>query len=635
MDSTQDPSRWGELPDEILLHIINYLEPSHITRLQLVSHKLRKLCLDNELWKRLCFEESSWLQSLKARRSLYRSVIVEPLHAQDDTMQSDGQSDESGCLLTDTSPQRDGHGSSCVMSGRRRAIQDMANWDPVFPGERVSWYDEYIQRHATTCVNWLQAPRVRDGGLEAIIETRGLALYSPYDGNDGQGTMLAVSPLDDGSVCLWDVKGSRGQQGRIVATSAPDILFIDGPGSQNSKRSKKIDTGVTECVSVNNDSHRAFFAVQSHLIEVDLHRLQVVSRESFEWSITSLSAVHQGVPLTVGTSLGIHLHDFRTRSMATRDAVERLDGAQYHDCNIFRGIFDSKPLQPYAPLSQSTPISILHLPQPGSHDLVSNDVYVSGRFSNILHYDRRKFPTIVGSIWSGALIKSLAALPYPFSTVDTEVRRQAEVPPERVAQMKMESQGRTLIAGGGYKSKGSLEIYGLSSASAPGNDENSALQNSVMKNRQTAASSTILSVTNHGSKIVFSDGSGFIKWFERDGSTECRHIKIGHSDADEPSSLFASMPASDDMARKIVSTKSRHGEDRLNDDNVLLWTGEKLGMVSFTTSPLFTDEDFEVQNPKTEVEDEERQQYSQKMRQALKWQADEVQFIGRLSDGGH
>ncbi|KAG5984347.1 hypothetical protein E4U55_005125 [Claviceps digitariae] len=641
MDSLQNPPQWDELPDEILLQIINYLEPSHITRLQLVSRKLRKLCLDDELWKLLCFEKSPWLQSLQARRSMHRSVVVDPFQVQHDAMQMDGQVGEAGemssgsRLLNGTLPRRNGPESSGgAMSGRRRAIQDMANWDPRFPGENVSWYDEYIQRHATTCVNWLQAPRMRGDRFGPLIEARGMALYSPYDGNDGLGTMLAVSPLDDGSVCLWDVTGSRGQRGRIVATSSPDILFIDGPGSQNSQRSKKIDTGVTECVSVNNDSHRAFFAVQSHLIEVDLHRLQVVSRESFEWSITTLSAVHQGIPLTVGTSLGIHIHDFRSRSMATHDAVERLDGPPCIDSNIFKSIFDSKPLPPYAPLSQPTPISILHLPQPGSHDLVSNDIYVSGRFSNILHYDRRKFPTIVGSIWSGALIKSLAALPYPFSTVDTEVRRQAQLSPECVAQMKMEGQGRTLIAGGGYKSKGSLEIYGLSSGSASGNDEVSALQNSVMKNRQTAASSTILSVTNHGTKIVFSDGSGFIKWFERDGSTECRRIKIGHSDADEPSSLFASMPASDDMARKIVSTKSKHGEDRLNDDNILLWTGEKLGMVSFTASPLFTGKDFEIQS-ETEAEDDQRQRYYRTMRQALKRQAEEVQFIGRLSEGSH
>jgi hypothetical protein len=230
------------------------------------------------------------------------------------------------------------------------------------------------------------------------------------------------------------------------------------------------------------------------------------------------------------------------------------------------------------------------------------------------------------------LIKSLAALPHPFSTVDTEVRRRAGLTAEQVAQFKSESEGRTLIAGGGYKSKGSLEIYGLSSA--PGAGEESTLLNSVMKNRQTVSSSTILSITNHGSKIVFSDGSGFIKWFERDGFTECRRMRIGHSDAQEASSLFASMPASDDMARKIMSTKSKQGDDdQPNSDNILFWTGEKLGLVTFTRSPIFDGKDFEVPALEADRETDMRQEYSQRMRRALERQADEVKFIGTLADG--
>ena len=112
-------------------------------------------------------------------------------------------------------------------------------------------------------MNWLQAPRISDGGYQTAIEARGVALYTPDDGADGVGTMMAVSPLDNGSVCLWDVNGTRGRQGGILAKSNKDILFIDGPGSQNTRRSKRIDTGVTECVSVNHRDNKAFFAVQS------------------------------------------------------------------------------------------------------------------------------------------------------------------------------------------------------------------------------------------------------------------------------------------------------------------------------------------------------------------------------------
>jgi WD40 repeat protein len=99
--------------------------------------------------------------------------------------------------------------------------------------------------------------------METFVEARGMATYNPYNGDSGGATMLAVAPLDDGSVCLWDVKGTFAKQGAIVARSEPGILFIDGPAGQNTRRSKRIDTGVTECVSVNNNDHKAFFAVQS------------------------------------------------------------------------------------------------------------------------------------------------------------------------------------------------------------------------------------------------------------------------------------------------------------------------------------------------------------------------------------
>lgn len=518
-----------------------------------------------------------------------------------------------------------------------RRLQDMANWDPTFPGERVSWYDEYIQRNGPASINWFESPRHYDAGEYTLVEARGLALYAPNNGNGSNGDMLAVSPLDDGSVCLWDVRGTRGRQGGILANSAPDILFIDGPGSGNARRSKKVDTGVTDCVSVNHFGHKAFFAVQSHLIEVDLNRLEVVDRESFEWSITALSPVHDGCPITVGTSLGIHLHDFRQRARVRKEAAERLDDRPY------RVIFDDEPLPPYASLSQPTPVSILHLPRTGSQPGVTNDIYVSGRFTSILHYDRRKFPSIVDSIHSGAMINTLAALPYPFSTVESEVRRYGEFSAERARELRHAREGQTIIAGGAYNTKGSLELYGLSSSQeATGVADGRLTKNSVQQNRQTAASSSILSLTNHGTKIVFSDGSGLIKWFERDGTTECRRMRIGSSDAQAMTdrSIFASMPATDDLARKIISTRSAAGlgddgwEERSNNDNIVFWTGEKLGMVSFTTSPLWNADDFkDPEEIEGTAEDKARIEYTSQIREALERQADEVKFVSRLGYG--
>lgn len=142
----------------------------------------------------------------------------------------------------------------------------MENWDPSFPGENVNWYDEWTQRTAPVAVNWLQQPSMKDGNERTSIEARGLALYRP-DGEDRDPHMLetifAVSPLDDGSVCLWDVTGAKGRKGAIYAKSKPGILFIDGASTDNRTPSKRIDSGFTECVSVDDKLHLAFFAVQS------------------------------------------------------------------------------------------------------------------------------------------------------------------------------------------------------------------------------------------------------------------------------------------------------------------------------------------------------------------------------------
>lgn len=320
-----------------------------------------------------------------------------------------------------------------------------------------------------------------------------------------------------------------------------------------------------------------------------------------------------------------------------KEAAERLDNRPY------RVIFDNEPLPPYASLSQPTPVSILHLPKAGAQNGVTDDIYVSGRFTSILHYDRRKFPSIVDSIHSGAMINTLAALPYPFSTVESEVRRYGEFSAERARELRHAHEGQTIIAGGAYNTKGSLEIYGLSSSpEATGVADGKLTKNSVQQNRQTAASASILSLTNHGTKIVFSDGSGLIKWFERDGTTECRRMRIGSSDAQAMNgrSIFASMPATDDLARKIVSTRAAAGpadygvEERSNNDNIVFWTGEKLGMVSFTTSPLWNEDDFkDPQEVEESKEEKARVEYTSQIRDALQRQADEVTFVSRLGYG--
>lgn len=358
-----------------------------------------------------------------------------------------------------------------------------------------------------------------------------------------------------------------------------------------------------------------------------------------------MSAASRTVPLTVGTSLGIHLHDYRSRKPPQNDQGEAIDGFDRMGANEFyqrslRSIFDDEPLPPYAPLSQPGPLSILHLQQPGQEVDLSDDIYVAGRFSNILHYDRRKFPAIRGSIHSGARLSSMTSLPYPFSTLDSELRRKGELSLEQVEASKTVVGGRTLIACGEYNTKGSLEFYGLTSDATAHVGAPGGLQNSTFKNRQTCSHSKLLSVVNHGARIAVSDGSGYIKWFERDGFTEVRRCRIGHSERSQGPSIFASMPGSDDIARKLLPTRpavagagdeNGDGGRGTNNNDLLFWTGEKLGLVTFSARPGFTAEDFEERLASPDDEALAAQsEYSERMRRALERQADDVRFVRNL-----
>ncbi|RKU48467.1 hypothetical protein DL546_003141 [Coniochaeta pulveracea] len=509
-----------------------------------------------------------------------------------------------------------------VRSRQSERARFFANWDPTYPGEEVCWYGEYIHRTAPTVVSWFEQPYHEAG--KSHIEARGAALYRPDAPTNDTGqteTLLAIAPLDDGSICIWDVNGTRVGKGSILAKSKPGILFIDGPAADNSRASKRVDSGVTECVSVDNQRHRAFFAVQSHLIDVDLQQLSVVGCESFPWSITALSPAHPAVPLTIATSLGIHLYDYKEGRSAPEDHTERVDGfstigAQFYYEQNIKSLFSDVPLPPYAALAQPGPLSILHLQKPGSWIDLSDDIFVAGRFSNILQYDRRKFPAIKCSIWSGGSLCSMTGSPYPFAAEAYRARRRGELTSEEVATSKELSGGRTLIACGEYNQKGSLELYGLSPPSE------AKTETAEFKNRFAASGSKLLSVVSHGTCIAVSDAQGYIKWFERDGCTEIRRSKIGHHEVEggQTGNMFASMSSADDLARKILPTKE--GSTGVNDNDLLFWTGENLGLVGFGIEPSVDGSDNDSNAERTarqiiEDNDDMEDQYREFMRLGL------------------
>jgi hypothetical protein len=312
------------------------------------------------------------------------------------------------------------------------------------------------------------------------------------------------------------------------------------------------------------------------------------------------------------------MHDYRARSRSPDDVIEVVDDAAS---------------QTFASLAQPGPLSILHLPRPGTEAEASNDIFVAGRFSNILHYDRRRFPSIMGSLYSGARLSSLTWMACTTSPLDNELRRRGELSFSHLLRQSTSIPGTTLIAGGEYNTKGSLEMYGLSLPSADSPLKPRGFQDSAFKNRQTSSQSKLLSVVNHGTLLAFSDGSGYVKWFERDGFTEARRVKIGHSETIGQRSLFASMPASGELARKLVPTGPADFGSNSND--LLFWTGERIGLVNFQSSPGFVAEDFEDKAKSAEQAEREREerQYAEAMRLALERQADDVRFVRNLGMG--
>lgn len=304
-------------------------------------------------------------------------------------------------------------------------------------------------------------------------------------------------------------------------------------------------------------------------------------------------------------------------------------------------LFGTAAVKPFAPLFKPGPLSIINMPGRGNENRDSNEIFVAGRFPSILQYDRRSFPKLQGTLHSGARLCSMVSLPHPFSPLNAGLLRKAELTIEQVDAAKKVS-GNTLIACGEYNSKGSLELYGLKPPSdfTSGNDNAASTgQHSTLKNRQTSSSSKLLSVANHGTRIVVSDCNGNIRFFERDGFTEVRRWNISHGSVEAPRGIFGSLgdsymdSGSGDIVRKILPTGDEHVNRLVNDNDLLLWTGEKIGLMKFTSKPGFNANDFEEVTQEEQTREREQRIYSETMRRALERQADEVRFVAHLGQG--
>lgn len=381
--------------------------------------------------------------------------------------------------------------------------------------------------------------------------------------------------------------------------------------------------------------------------------MSTISHEKFPFSITALSAAKYPVPLTVGTNLCLYLHDPRARRNAGKagSESERLDrynaafdSLRSSGLGDFRTLLNPDPNPIYAHLHHPGPLSILHLPSSGDEWDGNGEIYVAGRFPSILNYDRRYFPKLRGTIHSGARLCSMASLPYPFASMEKDLARRGELSVEQVWEAKTRP-GKTLIACGEYNSKGSLEMYGLSPephlSTISSDSSAGSLQNSVMKNRQTSSSSKLLSVANHGTRIVVSDGGGNLKWLERDGFTEARRWNIAHGSVEAPRGIFGTLgdsymdSGSGDIVIKMANTHNgRHG--MLVNEDLVLWTGEKIGLLSFSSKPGFTADSFEETGNKTPEQirtEREERTYAETMGRALEANANEVRWMRGLGLG--
>jgi hypothetical protein len=487
------------------------------------------------------------------------------------------------------------------------------NWDPSYPGEKLNFYEEYISRHAPIQISWLNVPKTPH---KETLEATGIGILR------GQH---AISPLEDGSICIWDISARStsnptGGSGHLLAQSAPGLLSNHPPSKSHAPIPSP---GATESISISSSSQTGYFALGTHLHSIDLQTLQIASKKIFPWPITALSPHSAEIPLTVGTNHTIHLYDprdptFSPGSQQPGGGSEIIAGSAYS----------------HATLPQPGPLSILH-------DIRGESIWVAGRFTSLLHYDRRFFPRLLGSTFSGARIASLASIPYPFVPRHIDLVRNPATSISAYLTAKA-GDGMTLLAAAEYKGKGSLELYATDGSKG------------YYRNRQTASASKLLAVAPHGGKVVCSDGDGNLRWFERNGGDHIRTFNLQdeapkvEAAAEESGIWHSSSNAAigqGDIVQKILPLDSvssicgDEGRPDIHSQDLMLWTGDgRLGVLGFGHSgPLEEARGEEVgEGGLSTVEraraDAERS-YEGAMRRALQRNADEVRFVRGLGMG--
>ncbi len=87
---------------------------------------------------------------------------------------------------------------------------------------------------------------------------------------------------------------------------------------------------------------------------------------------------------------------------------------------------------------------------------------------------------------------------------------------------------------------------------------------------------------------------------------------------------------------KLANRHNGQTDKPVNRDDLVMWTGEKIGLLSFSSKPGFTAESFEesrVKAPEDARREREEQAYSQTMRRTLEANINEVRYMKGLGLG--
>ena len=238
------------LPEEVILHILSFLDIPDIVHLQSVSHRYLTLGRDNALWKTECFNHSR-AEALRRRQQLLSaqdSRLAELRNAFSALPGGDLTAWDVSQLQGSTQPRAASDPAAEARTQRHRAL---TNWEPGYPDEQLDYYDEYIHRHAAINVGWLTMP-IADGS-DKEFKQQATGMGTLVDAQIDRPSHV-VAPLDDGSICIWDISARStfgyGGGGRLIAQSKRGLLSGQEAEATADSHIIMTETGAVESVAI-------------------------------------------------------------------------------------------------------------------------------------------------------------------------------------------------------------------------------------------------------------------------------------------------------------------------------------------------------------------------------------------------